>query len=295
MEEEYEVCFIIIDFPCNLAWLNLLDNWKIKCQVKVCYLVEIWHDEFDLVKNHLKLLENFDYVFLGHSQIVERVKKIVNRPCEYIAPGIDTIKFAPESNNQNRAIDICSMGRRSDITHESLLKLAESKNFFYHYDSLKTSENRIANHYHHRTQNANILKNSRYFITHRAKINLPQLTKNQSEIGYRYFEGAASGTVMLGSTPKNDAFKHYFDWDKVVIPIKFDESNIQGIIAELDKQPRLLETISKNNVRNSLLKHDWLYRWQQILDRLQLMPNQKAIARKTKLKKLASSILYSKC
>lgn len=290
LEEEYEMCFIIADFPCNLAWLNLLDNWKIKCKRKICYLVEIWNDEVDLVKNHLKILSNFDYIFLGHSQIVDEVKKIVNRPCEYVAPGIDTIKFAPEFSNQNRAIDICSMGRRSQITHESLQKLSEKKDFFYHFDSLNSSNKIIANHRHHRTRNANILKNSRYFITHRAKINLPQLTKNQAEIGYRYFEGAASGTVMIGSTPNNDAFKHYFDWDKVVIPMKFDEPNTEAVIAELDRQPQLLNTISKNNARNSLLRHDWLYRWQQILDKVKLPPNAKALQREAELKKLADSI-----
>lgn len=96
---------------------------------------------------------------------------------------------------------------------------------------------------------------------------------------------------MIGSAPNIDIFKDYFDWEHTVIPMKFDEPNIQEFIAELDKQPKFLNSISQNNTRNSLLKHDWLYRWQQVMQRLELTPNPKAINREARLKELANSVL----
>ena len=290
LEKEYDILFVIIDFPCNLLWLNLIKEWRKKCKICVCYVIEIWQEEIKLLKNNLKFLENFDYIFLGHSQIVDSLEKLIDRPCEYLPPAIDAIKFAPKSLDSHRSIDLCSMGRRSHITHKALLNLAEKQDFFYHYDPPRSADNLTFNHQHHRTFNANILKHSRYFIANRAKINVEALVKNQAEIGYRFFEGAASGTVMLGTAPDNRAFKKYFDWENVVIPMQFDEPNIAAIIAELDRQPEYLATVRKNNIVNTLLRHDWSYRWQQILDRIGLLPNDKLFQRRTKLKELAASI-----
>ncbi|NJO96189.1 MAG: glycosyltransferase family 1 protein [Pleurocapsa sp. CRU_1_2] len=137
-----------------------------------------------------------------------------------------------------------------------------------------------------------MLKNSRYFIANYAKINQLQETHGQREIGYRFFEGAAAGSVLLGCSPDNVAFKHYFDWDNVIIPIDFDEHNIVKIIAELDSQPELLKQIQTDNVVNSLLKHDWVYRWEEILRELGMSITSGIEQRKHQLKEMA--IAYSK-
>jgi hypothetical protein len=70
---------------------------------------------------------------------------------------------------------------------------------------------------------------------------------------------------MLGCPPQNKIFDHYFDWQDATIPIAFDEPNIGEIITKLERQPSRIAKIRQQNIYNSLLRHDWSYRWQEIL------------------------------
>jgi hypothetical protein len=287
LEQEYDVFFTVLDFPKNLSSINLLSNWRKKCCFAVCYLVEIWRKDLFELKNFLEFFQNFDLICLGHSEIVNDVQKIINRPCIYLPPGVDALKFCPDLTTNHRSIDLLSLGRRSDVVHQALLELAEQKNFFYYYDYLSGAEQRSNRFQEHRTLIANLLKSSRYFITNYAKVNQVQQTLGQREIGYRFFEGAAAGNILLGCSPNNAAFRYYFDWDNAVIPINFDEQNIVKIIAELDSQPELLKQIQTDNVVNSLLRHDWVYRWEQVLDKLGMPLTRSMKQRQDQLKKLA--------
>ena len=181
------------------------------------------------------------------------------------------------------------MGRRSPITHQALLELTQKNKFFYHHDSLYSASQRLDNYQAHRIFNAHILKNSRYFIANYAKINCLEKTGGQMEIGYRFFEGAAAGTVMLGQPPQNELFEQYFDWQNAVIPMQFHEPNIAQIIAELDSQPKLLQQIRRDNIKNSLLRHDWVYRWQTVLKQVNLSPTKKSEKRQTHLEQIAQT------
>ena len=109
----------------------------------------------------------------------------------------------------------------------------------------------------------------------------------QMEVGYRFFEGAASGAVMIGDSPNNEAFRTYFNWEDSVVPIPFDAENIREILADLDAQPDRLERIRRTNVSNSLLRHDWGYRWQEIIAAAGLEPTVKTLNRNEQLKALA--------
>ena len=292
LEKEYDVFFTIIDFPWNLSSINLLDNWRKQSKFAVCYIIELWRKDIPQLKNFLKFFDNFDLICLGHAEIVDEVQEITQRPCMYLAPGVNTVKFRPQLN-QHRSIDLASLGRRSPVTHQALLELAEQSNFFYLYDYISGADLRNDKHQSHRTLIANTLKNSRYFITNHAKINQPEQTQGQVEIGYRFFEGAAAGSVLLGCPPNNQVFKDYFNWDNAVIPIAFNEPNIANIIAKLDAQPELLKQIRINNVVNSLRQHDWVYRWEQVLTKLGLPTTDRMKERKIYLQQLAQASLYS--
>jgi hypothetical protein len=292
LEREYDILLTILDFPGNLSSINLLKNWRETCKFSVCYLVEIWRKDLPKLKNFLDFFQNFDLICLGHSEIVDDVQKIIKRPCIYLPPGVDAVKFCPDLATSHRSIDLLTLGRRSEVVHQALLELAEQKNFFYYYDYISGAEQRSNRYQEHRTLISNLLKSSRYFITNYAKVNQFQQTHGQREIGYRFFEGAAAGNILLGCSPDNAAFKYYFDWDNAVIPINFDEHNIVKIIAELDSQPELLKQIQTDNVVNSLLRHDWVYRWEQILNKLDISLTPGIEKRQHQLKNLARA--YSK-
>lgn len=102
-----------------------------------------------------------------------------------------------------------------------------------------------------------------------------------------FFEGAAGGAVILGIPPNCDAFQQNFDWEDAVISLPEDTTNVGEIIAHLDTQPERLNKIRTDNVVNSLLRHDWVYRWEKILAEVDIPLSPGMIERKAKLKELA--------
>jgi len=180
------------------------------------------------------------------------------------------------------------MGRKSEVTHRFLLKMAERGEIFYIYDTIKTMETQQPAQ--HRNLIASIAKRSRYFIANVAKINRQSETHGQIEVGFRFFEGAGAGTVMLGEAPENEVFNKNFDWPDAVIHVPYDTENISEILAGLDSQPKRLDAARKNNIIQSLLRHDWVYRWRNILNIVGLEPKPALLARENRLKQLAKIV-----
>jgi hypothetical protein len=168
-----------------------------------------------------------------------------------------------------------------------LLNLAEQNKIFYLYDTLHTGESVAANYREHRDLFAGMAKRSRYFLVAPGKMDSPEETKGQIEIGFRYYEGAAAGAVMLGQAPESELFRRMFDWPDSVIEIKPDGSDVKDTLKSLAGQPERLDEISRRNAAGALLRHDWAYRWSEILNIAGLKPTPELAARKRRLRELA--------
>lgn len=291
LQKNYDIYFVTLDFPWYVSSLNLLKGWRKQCELAVCYIIEVWDEDLSKMSGFMDFFNQFDLICLGTHNALKKVQSMTDTPCMYLPPGIDTLKFYPNfSDKKSRSIDICSLGRRSSVTHSALTDKAAKENFFYYHELTTGSVLRVEDHQAHRTLIANILKNSRYYITNYAKANLPKLTASAHEIGYRFFEGAAAGNVMIGAPPKGDLFQKYFDWENAIIPISFNEPNIGAILDEIDATPGYVEQIQTRNVMNSLLKHDWVYRWEQVLQKLGLPSTQGIQNRKQQLAQMALAL-----
>jgi hypothetical protein len=58
----------------------------------------------------------------------------------------------------------------------------------------------------------------------------------------------------------------------------------------LEAQPQRLAQIRRNNVTNSLLRHDWAYRWRAILDYVGLSVTETLVEREAQLNSVASLV-----
>jgi hypothetical protein len=288
IERDYELFFANFMLQEDLLSLNALKNWKQHCRVAVCWLAEVWVDNVKKWKGYAKILSQFDYVILNCFASVQPMQDLIKRPCFYIPPGIDAIKFCPYPDPPSRSIDVYSIGRKSQVTHKALLKMAEQKKIFYIYDTIIRKE--TARPAEHRSLIANIAKRSRYFLVNPAKIDQRAETSGQIEIGFRYFEGAATGTVLIGEHPETKVFEEHFGWPDSVIRIPFDSPDIAEILAELDSQPERIAEARKNNIVQSLLRHDWAYRWNSVLKIASLKSTTALASRLEQLKKLAEEI-----
>jgi spore maturation protein CgeB len=288
IDRDYELFFAKFLLQKDLLSLNALKKWKQRCRVSVCWLAEVWVDDVKKWKGYAKILSQFDYVILNCFASIKPMQDLIKRPCLYVPPGIDAVKFCPYPNPPLRSVDVYSIGRKSQVTHRALLKMAEQKKIFYVYDTIIRKD--TARPAEHRSLIANIAKRSRFFLVNPAKIDRQFERGEQNEIGFRYFEGAAAGTVMIGEYPETEAFSEHFGWPDSVIRTPFDSPDIAEILAELDYQPDRIAEARKNNIVQSLLRHDWAYRWSTILNIAGLKPSPALTDRLEHLKKLAEEI-----
>lgn len=291
LEQEYDLLFAVLDNPWQMYMVNAIKGWRDRCKLAACYIGELWEKELDNWRLLQEPFKSFDHIFVGVSHCVDKLAQLVGRPCSYLPPAVDTTLFCPYPLAPRRSIDVCYVGRRFNKIHHRLLDLALKKDFFYYYDTALRQDFKVDQPVEHRLLLANLLKRSRYTIIHHAKFNRPQETGGKQEIGYRFFEGAAAGTVMLGMPPNNEDFQKYFGWSNAVVKVDWDSCEIEEILSELNAQPKLLEQISLDNTINSLQKHDWVYRWRQILTILNLEPTAAMLAREQYLQQLAKTIL----
>ena len=163
--------------------------------------------------------------------------------------------------------------------------MAADNRFFYLYDS--TSANQVLNPTDHRTLFSNISKRSRYFIVNPGLIDRPDIRGTQIEIGNRYFEAAAAGSILLGERPNNGQFEKFFDWPDALIELPYNSPDAARFIQDLDKQPERQRSISRTNMQQALLRHDWLYRWEAILKAVGVAPLPQMEVRRKRLQTLA--------
>src|SRR5712671_1229120 len=287
-DAHYEMFFAVCGYLSDLSTIDVAIDWKSCCKTSVCLIDELWAKEITQNRHFFRILKKFDLVVLYYSQTVRPLSERIGYKCIFLPPGVDALLFSPYPKPPRRSIDVYSIGRRSEITHRALLRMAAENELFYLHDSV-AGETAIDSG-QHRALFANAARRSRYFLVNPGLINEPDKTSKQIEIGNRYFEGAASGTIMIGERPNTEAFKMHFDWPDAVVHLDYDSSEIDRIINDLDSQPERQERIRRMNVVQSLLRHDWAYRWEAILRTIGLEPTQQLLCRKERLHNLARQI-----
>ena len=123
-----------------------------------------------------------------------------------------------------------------------------------------------------------------------SRLDVQSKTGGAQEIGFRYFEGVASGSILIGMPPMGKMFPRYFDWEDAVVKVDLYEHDVLEVIQDLNANPDRLESIRRRNVINALLKHDWVYRWREVLATFDLEPSQAVIEREKQLQQLARSV-----
>lgn len=285
LESDYDLFFAILGDPTDMLRVNAIQNWRSRCKKAICLIDEMWVREIPHYRRFVNMLREFDVVCLYYSQSVEPLNKVIGPRSMYVAPAVDAIRFSPFPDQPDRVVDFYSIGRRSAKTHQSLVDWASRDTLYYVYDT--TSADRVLDQAQHRELYANTLKRSRYFIVNPALIDRPDVRGSQIEIGYRYFDGIAAGAINVGMRAENDVFAGLFDWQNSILDLPYDSAGFEKVVAELEKDPAAVEQIRRTNVRQALLRHDWVYRWETILESVGLKPLPQIENRKSRLRDLA--------
>jgi hypothetical protein len=293
LTKEYDLFVARCQTHHEFLQIYAIQGWKDHCKTSVCWIDEMWTSEIPQYKYWIHALKQFDHVFVGCKGTVDALANAIGKPVHWLSGGVDTLRFSPYPNPPARMIDVYSMGRRSEGIHRSLLRMAEERSIFYLHDTFGASLSDVYDYKEHRNLFSNVAKRSRYFVVAPGKVDLSNETRGQVEIGHRYYEGAAAGAVMIGQAPNGGPFAEMFPWPDAVVEVQPDGSDVSEIVEALEAAPERAFAISQRNAAEALMRHDWAYRWKQILQVAGLEPLPAMETREQRLKELAAIALSS--
>ena len=286
--EPYDLLFVSVHSLPELARLHPLGRILSLARHTVINVDEVWSDELFEHAGDLALLRRFERVFTPCAGGVDALANAIGRPCAYLAPSVDALRFAPRSPPSRRTIDIHLMGRRRPELHRALRETAEKTERFYLFDTVQLNP-RVSSYAEHRQRLADLIQRTRYFVVDVANSDRPEKTGGQEEFGPRYMEGAAGGAILVGRAPRTKTFEAQF-WPDAVCPLEADSAAIARVLAEFEAQPEKVERMRRRNVAHVLRRHDASLRWEQILRACGLEPLPALAARKQQLERLATSL-----
>ncbi|MBT3381525.1 MAG: glycosyltransferase [Lentisphaerae bacterium] len=287
VSHEYDLGFFIQQDLGDADVLELSPEWHDRCRVTVCLIEELWAHQTIWPKT-LAPLAKFDYLCVYCSGTAEALAKATGRPVFYLAPGVDTLRFCPYPDPPERFIDLYSMGRRAEAAHRASYALAQAGDIHYLYDSAGVRD--VPSAAEHRALLAERVKRTRYFVANKAKVDAPEDTQGQDEVGFRFFEGAAGGAILIGDLPNCETFRTLLDWDAVAFQLDYASDDIAGLLREMDGQPERIAQARRASVLHSLRRHDWVYRWETVLAKAGLPPLAAAQERKDSLENRAKMV-----
>jgi hypothetical protein len=291
LTQEYDLFIARCQYTHDFLHINAVEGWKDQCKVSVCWIDEFWAAEVPQCDYWIQALKRFDHVFVACRGTVETLSNAIGKPCRWLGGAVDTLRFSPYPNPPKRVVDVYSIGRRREGIHRELSRAGEKGSLFYLHDTFGGSLSDVFDYREHRNVFSSVAKRSKYFLVAPGKLSVQNETCGQEEIGHRYYEGAAAGAVMIGQAPKSDSFVKMFPWSDAVIDIQPDGSDVLHVLAKLEAAPEQVHAISQKNVGEALLRHDWAYRWKEILQVAGLEPMPEMIARERRLRELAESVL----
>jgi len=234
--KNYDIFFYVAWSPQALVELSHIRNWRSRSKVTILYMFELWSSTLETNKSYLRLLDQFDFVFMLHSASIGQLGRYTSAHCSSLPAAVDTLIATAYPSPPKRVIYIYAMGNRSPLLHRTLINRARKRNLFYVYDSLFSSGSPVKDWAEHRLLLTNKIKRTRYFLTFNPADLPAQRPKAAEEqvVPARLFEGAAGGAIMLGTAPKCPEFETCFDWQDAGIEVSATGENIDEVLEELD-------------------------------------------------------------
>lgn len=289
LEGEYDLLFFVCQFIEEVQEIEQVRGWRERSRRAVVFLLEGWTSTFPDYPRELAILSRFDHVFVLNGSSVEDLRRRIAAPVSQLNTATDAILAAPQTPAPARAIDMICFGRWRDDHHRALIRHAAEGGLFYYYDvwrGLRSDDWPAV-----RLRNAQLIRRARHYLVWEPDAwHQPRRdgTGRDVALSTRYFEGAAGGSILVGSAPAGcPEFDAAFDWPDAVIELGDDPC---GVMRALDADPQRMLRIRGQNVTNSLRRHDWAHRWAEVLATLGEAQTEAHVARLARLDLMAAQI-----
>jgi Glycosyl transferases group 1 len=261
---QQDLLFVNVMAIWDLHALSAIPAWRSSSRLTVCWIKEFFACT-EIPRSELQVLQQFDLVILNFGGSVDVLRQqLPGTEVVHLPLGIDTRRFDPYPAMPARGIDVHSVGRHDPELHDTLFTIAEREGLHYQFNSAYPES--VSSHSQHRALFGSRMKRTALFVVQPAKFNDPKTTGGQEEIGYRYFEGASSGAVMIGRSPRTGSVQELFPWPDAVIELPKRTADVADLVLELLGRDH--ESRRRASVVHCLRRHDWVYRIEALLAKM---------------------------
>jgi hypothetical protein len=216
-------------------------------------------------------LAKLDHLFVISSEIANEMRSLYSLPVSWLPLAVNTPAWGNYA--AHRSIDVMGYGRLDKAVH------ARVQQHFNHPDSDRL-------YFHSTFSCAGVWDVQEHValqikLLKRAKINLcfevshvPRFC-GHSPLLYRWLEGWAAGSVVVGTQPRDPGVEALMDWPDSTLELPTTPDDWISFLEELLEDESRLATISYRNYRECRLRHDWRYRLLDLFTTLNLPIPQK--------------------
>jgi hypothetical protein len=291
LDTDYEIGLFMCQFSKELTNISQVRNWRARTKFAAAFVLETWSSQFEKRKADLRILDQFDHVFVLNASSIPELKRYTSAPISFLPTAADSLAAYPPGGMSDRVIDFFSMGRRREEVHQLLLRKARAEKLLYIYDIWGSM---TANNWAEaRAANADMVRHCRYYIAWDPVAVSPakdNIIGKERAISTRYFEGSAGGAILLGSRPTSPEFDELFDWPDAVLEISPEGGDLHEVLAAFEADGDRVRMAREANIANALRRHDWAFRWEQILKAAGLAPSGAHVKRIEEMALMASQI-----
>lgn len=292
LTEDFDIFGCFVQKPEELLTLDAIPNWRERSKFAVCVLEEVWDANLTELAPLVRSLSRFDLITSAFASVCENMSRVTGRPVIHLPGAVDIKRFTPETSTA-RVIDVYYLGRKRSDLHQELTQMLNARADFYLYDSA-TKMPIVADHVVHRDLLASLVQRSKLFIVDYAKLGHADQASGQISWGPRYVEGMAGGALSIGYAPDSEDFLQNFDWPEAVFRLPAEPTEAAAAVGRLLDNPEELDRMRSANFSQVALKHDWLHRWELILDHFGLPHTEKMAVRRLDLAKISENPLPSR-
>jgi len=223
---EADVVWYILMGPENYK-LDLFSGWNEKVKTKILYLYDTLPHQYPLIT---KLFSGnvWDICITSFNDAVDDLEKLTQHKWYCVEQASDALLFKG-STLSDRFIHFTSYGRRLPEFHQALLEFCSSNGLYYDYTT-HDGKNPTIDPKELYKQYAWHLNHSLFTISWPVELTNPARAGHLNPITCRWFEAAASGTIIAGKCPDNSVFADWLD------PNLVEELNPFGTKQQLFKQ-----------------------------------------------------------
>jgi Glycosyl transferases group 1 len=264
----FDLCFYVCQFGKELGEIDRIRGWRERSKLACAFILETWPQTIGFDRANYRMLDRFDCAFVLNPRAIPLIQAHTKTPVLFLPTAADTLLMPASLLQAERLVDILCIGRKNPAVHAAMLDYSEQQRKLYLYDVW--SDMLVRDWAGARRYNAELAARSKFYVVWRPEFRLAPDAPSEQALSNRYFEGAASGAVMIGSRPDVGEFGALFDWPDALIDLPQEPEAVGPFLRCLEADPARLARIRQRNRREALLRHDWVHRWTSVLDALGL-------------------------